>query len=65
MNLFRWNKPSIGLLWLTREGGESGVDGDGGGGYVGVREIEIGFDTGANRVPEIRSEACGSDEVEG
>ena len=41
------------------------MDGDGGGGYVGVREIEIGFDTGANRVPEIRSEACGSDEVEG
>lgn len=46
-------------------GGEGGEDGDGSGGDVRVREVEIVTDADADCVPEIGSEARGADEVEG
>lgn len=46
-------------------GGDGGEDGDGGGGYVGVGEVEIGANAGADGIPEVGGEAGGADEVEG
>lgn len=44
---------------------DSGEDGNGGGSYVGIGEVEVGTYAGAYSFPEIVGEAGGADEVEG
>lgn len=46
-------------------GGDGGEDGDSGGSDVGIGEVEIGADAGADGIPEVRGEASRADEVEG
>lgn len=45
--------------------GDGGQDGHGGGGHVWVREVEVVADAAADRLPEVRRQPRGADEVEG
>lgn len=46
-------------------GGDGGEYGERGGGDVGVGEVEVAADAGADGLPEVGGEAGGADEVEG
>lgn len=46
-------------------GGDGSEDGDGCGGDIGVGEVKVGADAGANCLPEVGSETSGTNKVKG